>query len=313
MKKRENFILNTEMPATETPSANNRIHHIHENGIVLLTKRTAVRGYITSISFLVLLIAPFYICFGLPNSFEEIIYHSHSIGEYLIKALILIVLPLLWTYAATIEIGAEIFSYIECLLFDRNSQTISIAHVQKSKWKPFSKKHLIIKSYPWSDVHAELYGQGEVEADHWTLTLEIINRIEPEKVIESVKIDSGLNKKESLEKLWEHIRRYMNGSGPCLQESDSLSDENLNSPWSAFLYNWLPVRHPFLLVLHLVFFPLSIWVGIMSALIVMTKKEWDWPADVRQSIGKVFLSEAEARASIKDSETFLTAPINLVP
>ena len=120
----------------------------------------------------------------------------------------------------------DLFTYRdEPILLNRATRKVHIFHVKRNWWRPFSKWPLVIHTFDWDCVHAEIGGgliPGAVPLLRYRLYLAFTQSPKSKRVVDRFTLGGMSNMPGSLTNVWEHIRRYMEEDGPPLQAGEKL-------------------------------------------------------------------------------------------
>ena len=293
-----------EIQATEKQWTGKEICAVYENAIELTTNKSFMRGIITAFIFIGLI--------SVTLLYREIITASIERQDSNTTLNTSIELCVYWLIGLA-YLRLELFTHLkDARIFNRKTQTVSIFRIKHKLWNPFISWPLEIETYPWNQVRARIEGgvSGNIDVPQYrcTLWLDILDKPDGRKVINKSPVGFGSGFKEGRIALWEHIRRYMNGYGPAMQEGDELWREDLSSPKKAFLDNFLPSHDPTRKALNIIFFPLALPIALSAALAVWTSKTSAWPQDIVDAAGDGPLSDEQIQALIQ-AEKHLVPPV----
>ena len=304
-----------EIQATQKQWTGKEISAVYENAIELSTNKSFMRGILTAFTLLnsIVLGFGFYLLMRM-----RIEMHTHRfIKEDIVIGISYDLLSIIAALAVislhTFFLRNELFTHLkDAILFNRKHKTVSIFKVRYIWWKPFSSWPLQIETYPWNQVKARIEGgvSGNINVPQYrcTLWLDILDKPDGRKVINKFLVGFASGFSEDRIALWEHVRRYMNGYGPAMNEECKLWREDLSSPKKAFLDNLFPSHDPTRMAFNILLFPLALPIALCAALAVWTSKTSAWPQDILNAAGAGPLNDEQIQVLIQ-AEKHLAPPV----
>lgn len=278
--------------AATIPLLNNEISTIYPNAVELGSNRSTFRGVSIIGVILGLFVFPLFLS-GTIEYINKGDWHFARLSGFLA---ILTLIPLY------IGIRLENFTYYDQpTLFNRKTKKVHFFRVKKLWHKPFSHWPATITSYNWDCVRARVVtsagGSANVPALNTYLWLDILESPDGTKVIDSYSVGTGQTASVSDRRAaWEHIRRYMQGSGVALAAEFNLLSEDMSKPGRAFLTSFIPENDDAATTAHVMMFPVFLPMAIGAALISITGFKPEWPAEIQEAAGGAPLTLEEIRA-----------------
>lgn len=281
-----------KIPAADSAMLTNEISAAYPNAIELGSNRATFRGItflIIPVGIMVFLLF-IWITVGLITKGEF---------EY---ALIIGLTSLVMLFVLILGVRLENFTYFEQpTLFNRKTKQVHFFRVKMQWLKPFSHWAPTITTYDWASVRPKIVsqvgGSAHVPSARAMLQLDIVESQKNGKIIANFTVGTAnsasvINRQVA----WEHIRRYMQGSGVALHPDATLTSDNMSSPGKAFESSFFPPNSPVLGVLNLICFPITLPMAIGAAVIAKTGFKPEWPAEILEAAGGSPLTIEEIRA-----------------
>lgn len=275
--------------AASTPLLNGEISTVYPDAIELGSNRSTFRG----VSIIGIIIELLLVALGAWATFSS----KSTEDLYFYGGLTLATLIPLF-----IGIRLENFTYYDQpTLFNRKTKKVHFFRVKKLWYKPFSHWPASITSYDWTCVRARVLtaagGSVNVPALNTYLWLDILEKPDSSKVIDSYSVGTGQTASVSDRRAaWEHIRRYMQGSGVALDPEFHLLSEDMSNPGRAFLSSFTPENDDAATTAHVMLFPVFLPMAVGAALISITGFKPEWPTEILEAAGGAPLTLEEIRA-----------------
>lgn len=292
LKKKLPYYTNS---ASQNPNGDNEINTVYPHALEVCgmnssRKGLGVFGGVLSTPFFLYLVISSALAV-LKGNYAELVFLIASLGF-----LIFIV----------IAFRMDLFTYRdEPILLNRATRKAHVFHVKRNWWRPFSKWPLVIHTFNWECVHAEIGGglmPGAVPLLRYRLYLAFTQSPKSKRVVDRFTLGGMTNSPTGLTNVWEHIRRYMEEDGPPLQAGEKLrADRKFSSrqTWGEIFPFLLPngLKHfsekPFYTLAMLVVFPMSFLLALSAWIAGITSRDPRWPEDILQAAGGAPLSDAE--------------------
>lgn len=281
-----------QISASKVSQLNDELTKVYPNAIELGASFATIRG----ISFLIILLMLYgfgvglWVTVGLFGKGEFNFALQVAGIDFIILGLLLLIIRL------------ENFNYLDHpTLFNRKTQKVHFFRVKRLWYKPFSHWPYTITTHDWSCVRARIVsavgGSVNVPSSQINLHLDILESPESKNVVATYLIGNVRSPSISSRKeAWEHIRRYMQGSGVALASAENLSGEDMSSPAKAFETSMFPPNDSGLQFLNLIIFPISIPMAIGAAVVAKTGLKPEWPTEILDAAGGAPLTLEEIRA-----------------
>jgi hypothetical protein len=213
----------------------------------------------------------------------------------------------------------DLFSFRdEPVLFNRATRKVHVFRRRANWRRPFSPWPLVIDTYDWDSIHAEVKGgpvyNGALVVFRYWMYLTVTDRPGSKTVIDRFVVGSHETAAGDHAPHWEHIRRYMEEGGPPIYADDefcSLHKFSHRSAWGQGIFflhpefkRWCrqsPVLMSFVTVVTVIALPFFVVFAFCIWLAHFTSRDPYWPQAIVQAAGGAPLPEATARAQAPES------------